>query len=212
MAWQRVNKVDAARTLEAGEPRTTKRDQICLALSPVRLGNAHPNIVPYQAFATADDHVIVAVGNDGQFARFCDAAGRGGIAADERFATNPARVANRDELIAMIQDWMREKPAAEWISVLEQVGVPCGPINNMEQVFASPQIQHRGMKIEMPHAVAGTVPLVASPIRYSGETLDYVNPPPALGQHTEEVLRGILGMDDAAIGRLRDAGVIDIFV
>ena len=180
-------------------------------ISPVRLGNAHPNIVPYQAFATADDHVIVAVGNDGQFARFCAAAGRAEIAGDARFANNPARVANRDVLIAMIQDWMREKPAAEWISVLEKVGVPCGPINNMEQVFASPQIQHRGMRIEMPHAVAGTVPLVASPIRFTGEALDYVNPPPALGQHTEEVLRGILGMDDAAIERLRKAGVVGTF-
>ncbi len=177
-------------------------------VSPVRLGNSHPNIVPYQAFATADDHVIVAVGNDSQFQRYCAAAGRAEVAADERFATNPARVANREILIAMIEDWMREKTAAEWISALEEVGVPCGPINDMEQVFASPQIEHRGMRIEMPHAIAGAVPLVASPIRFSGEELAYVNPPPALGQHTDEVLRGILGMDDAAIGRLREKGVI----
>jgi crotonobetainyl-CoA:carnitine CoA-transferase CaiB-like acyl-CoA transferase len=177
-------------------------------IAPVRLGNAHPNIVPYQAFATADDHVIVAIGNDGQFARFCDTAGRAGIAAEERFATNPARVENRAALIAMIEDWMAERPAAEWIAALGAVGVPCGPINDMAQVFADPQVQHRGLCIEMPHPVAGTVPQVASPIRYAGETLDSAIPPPVLGQHTEEVLRGVLDMDDAAIGRLRQAGVI----
>ena len=179
--------------------------------APVRLGNAHPNIVPYQAFATADDHVIVAVGNDGQFARFCESAGHAEIAADARFATNPARVENRGVLVAMIEEWMAGKPAAEWIAALGAVGVPCGPINDMAQVFASPQIQNRGLSMEMTHLTAGTVPQVASPIRFAGETLDGAIPPPALGQHTEEVLQGVLDMDAAAIGRLREAGVIATF-
>ena len=176
--------------------------------APVRLGNAHPNIVPYQAFATADDHVIVAVGNDAQFTRFCQAAGQGGLADDARFATNPARVANRSVLIPIIEDWMRARPAAEWIAALEVVGVPCGPINDMAQAFASPQIRQREMRVELAHPLFGTVAQVAGPIRYDGLSQTADRAPPTLGRHTEEVLRGVLEMDDATIGRLLEAGVI----
>jgi crotonobetainyl-CoA:carnitine CoA-transferase CaiB-like acyl-CoA transferase len=176
--------------------------------APQRMGNAHPNIVPYEAFAAADQYIIVAVGNDGQFARFVETAGRGDLATDERFATNEARVANRDVLIPIIQDFLKQRPAAEWIAAFEKVGVPCGPINDLGQVFAEDQIRHRGMQMELPHPVTGTVPQVANPIRYTGEALEYNRAPPTLGQHTDEVLGDLLGLDSAALAKLRDGGVI----
>jgi len=176
--------------------------------APVRMGNAHPNIVPYQAFATADDYIIVAVGNDAQFARFCAAAGHADVASDARFADNAARVENREQLVAMIEGWMRAKPAADWIAEMEAVGVPCGPINDMAQVFASAQIRHRALRMDLPHAAAGTVPQVANPIRYAGEELEYKLGPPVLGQHTDEVLKDLLDMSDEEVAALRQAGVI----
>ncbi len=176
--------------------------------SPVRLGNAHPNIVPYQAFACLDDHVIVAVGNDAQFARFCEVAGQPELAADSRFVSNHARVNNRDALTIIIEDFMKTRPASDWIATLEAVGVPCGPINNMEQVFANPQIIYRAMRMELDHPIAGTVPQVTSPINFAGEPFDYDNPPPVLGQHTEEVLADVLGMKAVEIAELREAGVV----
>jgi crotonobetainyl-CoA:carnitine CoA-transferase CaiB-like acyl-CoA transferase len=176
--------------------------------APQRMGNAHPNIVPYEAFAAADQYIIVAVGNDGQFARFVETAGRGDLAADERFATNEARVANREVLIPIIQDFLKQRPAAEWIAAFETVGVPCGPINDLGQVFAEEQVVHRGLRMDLPHPVTGTVPQVANPIRYVGQPLDYRRAPPTLGQHTDEVLGELLEMDAAALAKLRDAGVI----
>jgi len=176
--------------------------------APQRMGNAHPNIVPYEAFKASDQYIIVAVGNDGQFERFVGAAGMPELATDERFATNSARVANREVLIPIIQAFLAEKSAADWIDALEKVGVPCGPINDMEQVFAHPQIKERGLQMELPHPLAGAVPQVANPIKYEGESLEYQNAPPTLGQHTDDVLRGILDMDDAEIATLRDAGII----
>ena len=177
-------------------------------VAPGRLGNAHPNIVPYQAFATADGHVIVAVGNDGQFARFCEIIGKPGLAADPAYATNAARVANRAALVPVIVEAMARRDTAGLHAAFEAAGVPFGPINTLDQVFADPQVRARGMRIELDHPTAGTVPLVRSPIRYSDTTLEFERPPPLLGEHTAEVLRDVLGLDDGAIERLRTDGVI----
>ncbi len=176
--------------------------------APGRMGNAHPNIVPYQSFATADHHVIVAVGNDAQFARFCEVGGRPELARDPRYATNAGRVTNRDELVPILEHMMRAKPRADWLSGLEGVGVPCGPINDLEQLFDDPQIQSRMRRIELAHPLAGTVPQVANPIRYSDAELAYGGAGPTLGQHTDEVLAGLLGMADEDIASLRERAVI----
>ena len=170
---------------------------------PRRMGNAHPNIVPYQDFPTADGDMILAMGNDGQFAKFCKVAGHAEWASDERFATNPQRVANRATLIPLIRQATVMRTTHEWIAALEDAGVPCGPINRIDEVFADPHVQARGMRIEMPHPAAGTVPLVANPIRLSGSPVAYRQAPPQLGQHTDEVLRDWLGLDTPALDALR---------
>ena len=175
---------------------------------PVRMGNAHPNVVPYQTFPTQDGSVILAVGNDGQFKRFCEAAGITETGSDPRFATNALRIANREACIAAIAPAMKLKTTAEWIAVLEPLGVPCGPVHRLDEVFANPQIGHRKMKVEVPHPLSGTVPLVANPIKYSRTPLSYDTPPPLLSQHTEDVLRSLLGKSDAEIAALRAAGII----
>jgi formyl-CoA transferase len=175
---------------------------------PARAGNAHQNIVPYQVFACADGHVILAVGNDGQFRRFCDVAGTPGWAGDFRYATNAARVRNRDILVPMIDALMRTRVQREWLEALERAGVPCGPINRLDQVFADPQLQARTMKLDLPHPLAGTVPLVRAPLRLSGTPLTYALAPPLLGEHTANVLRERLGLDDAMLRDLAARGVI----
>ena len=175
---------------------------------PQRMGNAHPNVVPYQTFATRDGGVILAIGNDGQFRRFCIAAGIAEAASDARFASNALRIANRDACIAVITPAMKLKSTADWIAVLEPLGVPCGPVHRLDQVFENPQIKHRRMQVDVPHPLSGTVPLVANPIKYSRTPLDYQRPPPLLGQHTRDVLREILGKNDAEIAALQAAGVI----
>lgn len=157
-------------------------------VAPKRLGNAHPNIVPYQDFPTADGDMILAIGNDGQFARFCAIAGKPEWATDERFATNPARVANRGVLIPLMRQTTVMKTTTEWIAALEAEAVPCGPINRLDQVFADPQVQARGLKIDMQHPTFGAVPLVANPIRLSATPVQYRHAPPVLGEHTIEVL------------------------
>ncbi|MFZ5547995.1 MAG: CaiB/BaiF CoA transferase family protein [Pseudomonadota bacterium] len=162
-------------------------------VAPKRLGNAHPNIVPYQDFPTADGDMILAIGNDGQFARFCAIAGKPGWAVDERFATNPARVANRGVLIPLLRQATVMRTTAEWIAALEAEAVPCGPINRLDQVFADPQVQARGMKIDLPHPAFGSVPLVASPIRLSATPVQYRIAPPTLGEHTAAVIADWLG-------------------
>jgi len=177
-------------------------------VAPKRMGNAHPNIVPYQDFPTADGDMILAVGNDSQFAKFAQVAGRAEWAQDERFASNTARVANRAVLVPLIRQATVMRTTQEWIALLEQAGVPCGPINNLAQVFDDPQVKARGMKIELPHPSAGTVPLVASPMRLSATPVEYRLPPPLLGQHTREVLEGVLGLDAARIGELERERVI----
>ncbi len=177
-------------------------------VAPRRLGNAHPNIVPYQDFPTADGDLILTIGNDGQFRKFCEVAGKSDWADDPRFATNQARVANRAELVPMIRQVTVFRTTAAWVSVLEQAGVPCGPINDLAQVFADPQVLARGLKVEMPHPVAGSVPQVASPIRLSETPVQYRQAPPLLGEHTERVLQRVLGLDAAAIDALRIDGVV----
>ena len=151
---------------------------------PGRLGNAHPNVVPYQDFPTADGNVIIAVGNDGQFARLAGAIGQPELATDARFATNLARVGNRVELIRMLRQQTIKRSTVEWVHALEAVDVPCGPINDIAHVFEDPQVRERGMKIEVEHSSAGRIPLVANPIRLSETPVEYRNAPPTLGQHT----------------------------
>ena len=144
--------------------------------------------MPYQIFPAADGDVIVATGNDGQYRRFCELAGCPALADDERFATNPARVANREALVPMIEARTRLRPARQWIGDLEAVGVPCGPINDLEAVFADEQVRHRGLRLDLPHTIAGTVPSVACPIRFLDASLSQRSGPPALGEHTNEAL------------------------
>jgi crotonobetainyl-CoA:carnitine CoA-transferase CaiB-like acyl-CoA transferase len=174
---------------------------------PRRLGNAHPSIVPYQAFSTRDGHLVVAVGNDAQFARFCDVAGRPELARDARFATNATRVEHRDALVEGLAPVLAARGTGEWIEAFEAAGVPCGPINDLAQVFEDPHVRERGLRVEVPHPRCGTVPVVASPIRLS-ETPVHHAAPPTLGQHTREVLVELLGMSDAEVEALRSRGVI----
>ena len=176
--------------------------------APGRLGNAHPSIVPYQAFTTKDGHIVVAVGNDGQFRRLCAVAARPELADDPRFATNAARVTNRAELTAILAGLIAGRPSREWIDALEAATVPCGPINDLAQVFADPQVRHRGMEIRASHGRAGTVPMVRSPIRLSDAPVRSGAAPPSLGEHTDEVLTGRLGMSATEVARLRALGVV----
>jgi crotonobetainyl-CoA:carnitine CoA-transferase CaiB-like acyl-CoA transferase len=175
---------------------------------PARLGNAHPSIVPYQDFPTADGYMILAVGNDGQFAKLCAAAGRPELATDSRFATNKARVENRSTLIPLLKQKTVLKETADWIGILESVGVPCGPINTLADVFADPQVVARGLQVSLPHPKAGQVSLVASPIRLSATPVEYRSAPPALGEHTDQVLREVLELGEGEIARLRESGVV----
>ncbi|MEA5671775.1 CaiB/BaiF CoA-transferase family protein [Pseudomonas sp. MH2] len=175
---------------------------------PKRLGNAHPNIVPYQDFPTADGDFILTVGNDGQFRKFAEVAGQPQWADDPRFATNKQRVAHRAELIPLIRQATVFKTTAEWVAELERAGVPCGPINDLAQMFQDPQVVARGLKVDVPHPLAGSVPQVASPIRLSETPVEYRLAPPLLGEHTEAVLMDVLGLDAVAVQVLRSAGVL----
>ena len=178
--------------------------------NPERLGNGHPNIVPYQVFATADGHIMLTIGNDLQFQRFCEFADCIELADDERFSTNGARVKNRELLIEAMEPVLTSKPSQEWLAELEKLTIGCGPINTVEQVFADPHIQDRGMVINMPHeALSGRkIPLVASPLRFSGTPVTYRHSPPVLGSNTEDVLREVLDLDEEAIKRLRSSKII----
>jgi crotonobetainyl-CoA:carnitine CoA-transferase CaiB-like acyl-CoA transferase len=177
-------------------------------IPPQRLGNAHPNIVPYQTFRTRDGDIIVAVGNDRQFRRLCEAAGRPELAADPRFATNAARVAQRTTLVPLLATIIATRDSADWLAALQEADVPCGSVNDLAGVFADPQAQHRGMKIELPHPAAGRAPTVANPIRLSQTPVEYRSAPPTLGQHTDDVLRSLLGLTDGQIAVLRRDQVI----
>jgi crotonobetainyl-CoA:carnitine CoA-transferase CaiB-like acyl-CoA transferase len=177
-------------------------------VAPQRLGNAHPNIVPYQVFAASDGHIIVAVGNENQYARLCEVIGRPDLASDEHFATNAARVNNRDELIAALGGIFLMRTMRQWLDALERAGVPCGPINTIADVFADPQVQARGMRLDLPHPALGSVPSVANPIKYSATPISYRSAPPMLGADTDEILRDILGIAPAEIARMRKAGIV----
>ncbi|MBV9992857.1 MAG: CoA transferase [Alphaproteobacteria bacterium] len=174
---------------------------------PTRLGNAHPNIVPYQVFRVSDGHLILAVANDRQFASFAKAAGLERLAGDARFATNAERVAHRAELIALLEPVMAARSLGQWIDALEAANVPCGAINRIDQVFADPQAIARGLTVAMAHAT-GPMELVASPLRLSGTPVEYRSAPPLLGEHTNEVLREVLAIPDGEIEALRRAGVV----
>ena len=176
--------------------------------APGRMGNAHMNIVPYHVFKAKDGFFIVAVGNDGQFARFCDVIGAPEWPRDARFSNNAQRVRHRDLLVGLITEKLAAKTAAEWLALLEPSGVPVGPINDLDQVFADPQVLHRGMEVRAPHPAAGEVTMVANPIHFSRTPIRYESGPPVLGQHTEEVLRSVLGLDAARIEQLRKENVV----
>jgi crotonobetainyl-CoA:carnitine CoA-transferase CaiB-like acyl-CoA transferase len=177
---------------------------------PERVGNEHPNIVPYHVMAAADGHVILAVGNDGQFAKFCGFAGAPELAQDPRFATNEQRVHNRRALYALLEPLLKKRKQAEWVEGLAKLGVPCSPVNTVDQVFEDPQVQAREMRIAMPHplAASGRVHLIGNPIKFSATPVEYREPPPYLGQHSESILAELLDLDDKAIAELRREEVI----
>ncbi len=177
---------------------------------PRRAGNQHPNVVPYDVLPAADGTFILAVGNDAQFARFCGFAGAPELAEDPRFATNANRVRNRAALYQMLPGLTAQKTTQVWLDGLTARGVPCGPVNTLDQVFADPQVLHREMRVSLPYpgARGGEIELIGNPIKYSKTPVAYDRPPPRLGQHTEEVLEELLDMKAAEIERLREAGVI----
>jgi len=175
---------------------------------PRRQGTAHPNIVPYQAFATSDGYLMLAVGNDGQFARFCGAAGVPQLAQDARFRTNQERVAHRAELVPLLATLLARRSTRDWLTALEVAQVPCGPINDLAQVFAEPQVRHRRLRIDLPHPLAGTAPGVRNPVRFSRSAIEYHRSPPPLGADTAGELGRRLGIDAATLAGLAARGVI----
>jgi formyl-CoA transferase len=177
---------------------------------PGRAGNAHQNIVPYQVFACADGHLILAVGNDAQFARFCEVAGKTEWARDPRFAANAERVRRRDVLVPMIEAVLRTRAQASWLTALEAVGVPCGPINRLDQVFADPQLLARGMRIDLPHPLSGAVPQVGNPLHLSATPVAYTLAPPLLGEHTTAVLSQRLGLSAESLADLAARGIVEV--
>jgi len=181
---------------------------LATGVSPTRAGNVHPNIVPYQPFPTRDGDVIVACGNDNLFRRFCEAAECTALVSDPRFATNADRVRNRDAIEPLISEVTRKRTTREWVGALEAAGVPCGPINSLQEVFEEPQVKARGLRIDLPHPVAGSVPQVVNPMRFSETALEFRNAPPTLGQHTEEILTGVLGRTADDVAALRDAKIV----
>lgn len=175
---------------------------------PTRQGTAHPNIVPYQVMPASDGYFMLAVGNDGQFARLCEVIGEPLLAVDPRYATNNARVAHRGELVPYLQQRLSMRPAAEWLAALEKAVVPANPVNRIDQVFDDPQVQARGLRIELPHTGGGNVAMVRNPLKFSATPLQYTQAAPVLGQHTAQVLDEVLGMDAVRLRELQGLGVV----
>ena len=175
---------------------------------PKRMGTGHPSIVPYQMFQAQDGPMVVAVGNDGQFAKLCNLLGHPELPKDQRFLTNPLRVKHRDALIPQLEAAFAQKTASEWIASLTQLGVPCGPLNNIQQVFDDPHVKSRGIQVRIPHPRAGSVPALANPARLSQTPPQYERPAPLLGEHTREILSSVLGLSEAEISQLADEQVI----
>ena len=180
----------------------------CSGRIPIRYGNAHAQVVPYEVFPTADGHIILAIGNDGQFQRFCEVAGCAELAEEPRFKTNTQRIVHRAELIPLIAEVMRTRSKQEWIEMLEAATVPCGPINNMKEVFEDAQVRHRELRVDIPHPSGGVAPVVANPMRSSETPVEYRLAPPLLGQHNDEIYRGLLGKTETEIARLKSAGIL----
>jgi len=180
---------------------------LCSGKAPGRMGNAHQNIVPYQVFEASDGHLILAVGNDRQFAKFCEIAGRPDWAADVRFATNSERVRHRAILVPQLEEVVRQRPRNEWLAALEAAKVPCGSINSIGEALADPQAQARGAVVDMPHPLTPDLRLIASPMKLSATPVQYRHAPPLLGQHSDELLREA-GCSAEEITNLRQAGVI----
>lgn len=175
---------------------------------PKRYGNGHPNIVPYQEFKARDQYFAFAAGNDGQWRKFCQAVGRPEWIEDERFATNAARITHRETVVAMLNELFSTRDAAEWMQLCDEIGIPSAPINDIEQVLANPQVRARGLRFDVSHPTAGSVPLIASPLNIPTAPTVVRYPPPLLGQHTDEILQTLLGYDEATIDSLREEGVI----
>lgn len=175
---------------------------------PVRWGNAHPNIVPYQVFKASDGWVIIACGNNRQFRKLVEAGGESHLSEDPRFATNPQRVRNRDMLVQLLEPMLLRKTRAWWIKTLEAVDVPCGPINDLSEVFDDPQVQARQMRLDMPHPTAGHISVPASALKLGLTPVEYRSPPPLLGEHTHNVLRELTGIADSALFDLQQRNII----
>jgi len=180
---------------------------LATGVAPQRAGNAHQNIVPYQVFEVADGHLILAVGNDSQFVKFCEVAGRPELARDERFARNASRVRHRAILVPLLAELMTTRRKADWLAALEAAKVPCGAINDLAEVFADPQVAARGMTVAVAHPLAGSLPLVASPIKLSATPVAYRRAPPLLGEHTDAVLAEF-GYSAPQIATLREQGTL----
>jgi crotonobetainyl-CoA:carnitine CoA-transferase CaiB-like acyl-CoA transferase len=176
--------------------------------APGRIGNTHPSIVPYQVFPTSDGSVILACGNDNLFSKFCEAAGCKHLVTDERFARNAGRVQNRGVLVPLLNDVFAQKTTKEWVSILEEAGVPNGPINSIAEAFEEEQVKARGVKFDLPHPKGGSVPMISSPMKFSATPLNQDTAPPTLGQHTEAVLGAMLGYSAEKIAQLRAAGAL----
>ena len=181
---------------------------LCTGEPPQRYGNAHPNVVPYQTFPTADGHFALAIGNDGQWTRFCQAAGKPEWPKDARFSTNPQRVVNRDALIDLMIDFFKGKTTSEWLALCAENDVPAGPVNTVDKVFEDPQALARGMLVEMDHPTVGTARLAGSPMNLSETPVEIRRPPPLLGEHTDEILTEQLGCTVEEVDTLRRDGVV----
>lgn len=181
---------------------------LCSGKVPHRQGNAHANIVPYQVFKAADADIIIAVGNDTQFVKLCNVLGCPDHGTDERYAKNANRVRHRDELLPLLQTILATRRVQEWVDLLQPQGVPCGPVNSIAQTFENPQVVHREMRIDLLHPLAGTVPSIANPIKFSGTPIQYHSAPPMLGQHSHEILQEYVGLSDDQITALKDKGVV----